>query len=396
MLWQDRERMPTTDTAQPRNPSEIAYRPHIDGLRAVAVLLVMFNHLGTRYTRGGFVGVDIFFVISGYLITGNIDRMIAAGTFSLMGFYERRIRRIVPALLVMLAVSSVFAYRVLLPAELVEYSRLLLATVFSYSNLHLYWLYSGHFDSSNTRILLHTWSLGVEEQFYLVIPVAMLLAGNRIRLLRGLVLGAGLISLCVAAWCAFREPLIAFYMPYARGWELLAGALISLHIVRCPESRRWREGMVAGGLLVIALYARLYNVHIPFPGLAAAPPCLAAMLLIMAGDDTSMGAWLRWKPLVFLGKVSYSLYLWHLPVIAMVQRGMVRGLTPDRIPGQCFVVIVSILLAYLSWRFVEQPFRTGRFRSLSRRRIFLYAAAGALAMTIVAVALMEGRNHHIS
>ncbi|HEY4357874.1 MAG TPA: acyltransferase family protein [Acidobacteriaceae bacterium] len=378
--------------------SELTYRPHIDGLRAIAVLLVLFDHLELPFMRGGFVGVDIFFVISGYLITGNIDRLIGAGKFTLFGFYERRFRRIFPALFVMLGIVSIFAYLVFLPLQLVEYSRLLLAAVFSYSNLHLYWTDAGYFGLNYAKILLHTWSLGVEEQFYLFIPLAMLLVANRPRILRWMVGLGAVLSLLLATYFALHKPDLAFYMPYTRAWELLAGALISLGMVRCPQSRNIREVMVAAGLVVIVVYAMFFKATLPFPGVSAIPPCLAAMLIIMAGGETAAGAVLRWRPTVFIGLVSYSLYLWHWPVITMARLGAVHGVKPGTITGAFAIVLLSIALAYLSWRFVEQPFRAGRFRTLPQSRIFLYAGVGAVAIAALAFLLgaEDGRPQRFS
>ena len=184
---------------------KVAYRADIDGLRAVAVALVVLSHLGIPHMLGGFIGVDIFFVISGYLITGNIAREIASGKFSILDFYERRFRRIVPALIGVLTATTVLAYLVFLPQELVRYAHSLLAALFSYSNLYFYSRNLGYFGVTYSNILLHTWSLGVEEQFYLFIPIGMLIAATRANGMRWMIGVAASASFLLAAYMAFRN-----------------------------------------------------------------------------------------------------------------------------------------------------------------------------------------------
>ncbi len=361
--------------------NEIAYRPDIDGLRAVAVSLVLLSHVGVPHFQGGFIGVDIFFVISGYLITGNIAQGIARGHFSLLGFYERRFRRIVPALMCMLLGTTLIASLVFLPSDLVAYTGSMLSAVFSYSNLYFYWTKSGYFGLNYTNILLHTWSLGVEEQFYLLIPICMMIMGSRDRLRRMVFALVSLVSLLLAAYFAFKNRDLAFYMPYTRAWELLCGSMLALGLIKWTASARFlRELLCILSLVLVAICTWFYNQTTPFPGVTALPPCLAAVTLIKIGERgaTAVTSVLSSPPMRFVGTISYSLYLWHWPVIVLVRLGAIPGVR-DRSPsGYLFVLVASFVLAWLSWRFVEQPFRFGRFKKTSGREIFALAGASAL------------------
>jgi peptidoglycan/LPS O-acetylase OafA/YrhL len=366
---------------------KVAYRADIDGLRAVAVALVVLSHLGIPHMLGGFVGVDIFFVISGYLITGNIAREIASGNFSILDFYERRFRRIVPALIGVLIATTVIAYFVFLPQELVRYAHSLLAALFSYSNLYFYSSNVGYFGVTYSNVLLHTWSLGVEEQFYLFIPVCMLLAATRANGIRWMIGVAASISFLLAAYLTFRNRDLAFYMPYTRAWELLSGSLLALGMLPLPKSRLVREALTALSILLIAICALLYKATTPFPGIAALLPCAAGVILIMVGEQgrTSLNAFLSWRPIAFIGMTSYSLYLWHWPLVVMVKLGVVYGIRAGTLAGDAFVVAASLVLAALSWRVIEQPFRSGQFKRLSQRKVFGLAGACATIFSVVAV-----------
>jgi peptidoglycan/LPS O-acetylase OafA/YrhL len=358
-------RLPGTDAAQASDVTLITgYRPDIDGLRAVAIVLVVLSHMGIKWVAGGFVGVDIFFVISGYLLTGNIAHNIMTGNFSVASFYERRIRRIVPALVAMLAVTSLLAYFVLPSKALILYAESVLSATFSYSNVYFLFQPDGYFALTFTKFLLHTWSLGVEEQFYLVLPVCMLWAAKRRRdSTRMLVLTVGLGSFVCASYLSFTDRSLAFYMPYTRAWELLLGC------------------------------TALYSASTPFPGLAALPPCAAAATLILIGERgrTAASAFLSWAPAVFIGAISYSLYLWHWPVIMFLRLGIV----PDYGSIHALAalkILISVVIATISWRFVEQPFRTGRWKSMPRSRVFQIAAACAATLALVAILCVAGKG----
>lgn len=368
-------------------PSTPHYRADIDGLRAVAVLLVFAYHLGTARVRGGFVGVDVFFVISGYLIGSIILSEIDRGTFSLISFYERRVRRILPALFVMLAVCALLAYEFFLPAELNEFAKSFLAATFSFSNF-LFCYQAGYFEGAAAmKPLLHTWSLAVEEQFYIFLPIFLLVVSRYSHAIRRMsVLAVAICSFLVSAWGAFHSPQSTFYLAHTRAWELLLGTLLSLDIVPSFSRAIWRNLLSAVGLSAILASAILYQKTTPFPGLAAALPCIGAALIIVAGRDGSslVGSFLSLRPVVFIGTISYSLYLWHWPLIVFQGASgfFAHGLAPKT--TKLMVLGISFVVATLSWRFVERPFRDSRKR-LPRPRLFQVATAAASMLAIFGV-----------
>lgn len=342
------------------------YRADIDGLRAVAVLVVVGFHAGVPFLKGGFVGVDVFFVISGYLIAGIVAERQAAGDFSLGWFWERRIRRIFPALMAMLAGTSLLAWLLMLPRDLAAYARSLAATLVSGANVY-FWRTSDYFDDAAvSKPLLHAWSLGVEEQFYIVFPLVMLLAarfaGGRVRTLLA---AAAVASFALSLWQTGAQPVSAFYLPFARAWELLTGVLLALW--RPVPPRPWMAHAAGGaGLAAIAVSAVAFSEATDWPGLAAVLPCLGAGLVIL-GRGGMANRLLAARPLVWIGLISYSLYLWHWPLLVF-QRLVSPG------PWQAAAAVaLAFLLAALSLRYVERPFRHGRF--LTRRRVFAGAAA---------------------
>ena len=286
------------------------YRRDIDGLRAIAVLPVVLYHAHVPGFSGGFVGVDIFFVISGYLIAGIIARDVDQGRFTVLGFYERRIRRIFPALFVMLAVTALAAWWLLLPDDLVRFSDSVVSTALFYSNLQ-FWSETGYFAAaSHTKPLLHTWSLAVEEQFYIVFPLAMVaMAAWRPATRIFWLSGAALVSFVAAVLTVPSDPSTAFFWPHTRAWELLVGVLLALRAVprvRTAETANW---LVAGGLVLIAISVVGYGHGTPFPGFAALPPVLGAAMIIHAGDTHGarqeapgvMTQWIGAGPLVGIG-----------------------------------------------------------------------------------------------
>jgi peptidoglycan/LPS O-acetylase OafA/YrhL len=375
-----------SEFAQPK----LSYRADIDGLRAVAVLLVVANHFKIARLSGGYVGVDVFFVISGYLISSIILRQIGDSSFSISKFYEHRIRRIVPAMLAMMFVTCVFSYIYLLPTELVEFSKSLLASILSVSNL-FFLTQAGYFDApSATKPLLHMWSLAVEEQFYIVFPPFLLLLRRffpgRLRLA---ILSFAAISFVWAAVGAFVAPSATFFLTPTRAWELLAGTLLSMQIVPVLRSRVSREVAGAVGLVLIFGAAFSFTPSTDFPGAAALLPCVGACLVIAAGHagPSTAGRMLSLKPVVFIGTISYSIYLWHWPVLVFqAVAGILGGGGTGRAPkviGFC----VSMLLGYLSWRWVEVPFRKGRLQ-LTGATLFRTAAGAGLTMTVLAGAML--------
>jgi peptidoglycan/LPS O-acetylase OafA/YrhL len=365
----------------------LTYRADIDGLRAVAVLLVVACHIGIYKCRGGFVGVDVFFVISGYLISSVILSEIAASRFSLFSFYERRIRRIVPALVVMLFATSLLAYRYLLPVELEDFAKSLVAAIFSQSNFY-FWSQSGYFDApAALKPLLHTWSLAVEEQFYIFFPL-FLLAVRRFfpARLRVSIIAVAILSFAASVLGAYKYPSSTFYLAPTRAWELLLGTILSLKILPQISGALQRNVSTLFGAASILFAAISFSSSTPFPGFAALAPCLGAALIIAGGETGAslVGRALSSKPVVFVGLISYSLYLWHWPIIVFQKIGtlLVSGVS-DRVGGLVSFA-VSFVIATLSWRFVELPFRSGRFK-LSGAPLFNTALASSVAVAGLAV-----------
>lgn len=361
------------------------YRPDIDGLRAVAVLLVMASHLQVPHLAGGYIGVDVFFVISGYLITSIILPEIAAGTFTLRAFYLRRVRRIAPALLVMLTCTVPFARHFLFPTELSAYARSLVAAALACSNT-LFWGWRGYFDVSNElKPLLHTWSLGVEEQFYLAFPLVLLVA-VRHRAVRGAILTIAAISFALSCWFVGHNPRIAFFAAPLRAWELMLGAMLSQRANTRSSTAFVDEAAAVLGLALIFVPAVSYTDATAFPGFAALAPCLGAVLLIVSGGRaTLVSRVLALRPVVFIGLISYSVYLWHWPLIAFANlrhtwtcEGAACG-APVSASERVAVFGLTLLLGTLSWRFVERPFRD---RGLTSARTLITASATTLALLL--------------
>lgn len=386
------------------------YRPDIDGLRAIAILSVMAFHLSPWRVPGGFVGVDVFFVISGYLISAIVFSEIATGRFSVFAFYERRVRRIFPALFVMLIAVSVVISSFLLPNEFVDYAKSAIASTTSASNFY-FWQHSSYFDWPLSKPLLHTWSLAIEEQFYILFPIFLLITRRFFpqRLKLGVVMLL-LASLAASVATLYFSPSTAFYMPHTRAWELLMGTVIALGFF--PRLRRVsvRNGVALLGIALIGYSALRYSEHTPFPGLAALVPCLGSALIIGAGESgsTLVGKVLSWRPMVFIGLISYSLYLWHWPMIILNDLGLSANFAfvPHKWgfvlllqkSNKAMVVLASFLLAALSWRFVERPFRS-HHRRIERRPLFALAAAVMVVLLLSSGAVIyaggfEGRFPH--
>lgn len=349
------------------------YRADIDGLRAVAILPVVLYHLGLRPISGGYVGVDIFFVISGYLIMGLILPQIDRGTFTIAGFYMRRCRRIFPALFVMCAVFTVLAVAFYLPAEVPPIRDGLVATTVFASNIYFYFIQDYFAPAAETQPLLHTWSLAVEEQFYVAFPL-MLFGLRRLgrQRLRIVLMAAALVSLGWSAYLVVKDPSGAFYLPQSRAWELLIGALLASGAIPVPRSSWLPEAIGVAGLLMIATAVVFYTDDTPFPGLTALLPCLGAGLLIYVGETRTSfaGRLLSLPPIRFIGLISYSLYIWHWPidVFYLHQWGQ-----PGRLE-KLAIIAASFALATISWHWVERPFRTQPFRLGTRGTLAVSAA----------------------
>ena len=333
------------------------YRADIDGLRALAVLPVVAFHAEVPGFGGGFVGVDVFFVISGYLITGILKADLDRGRYSILSFYDRRVRRIFPALFAVFAAVVLASGLLYAPIALRAMGRSLVASVLFSSNV-LFYLESGYFDAASIeKPLLHTWSLSVEEQFYIAWPL-LLAAAHRFARARlfALTVAAAVASFALSVWGTAVDPSAAFYLPVTRAWELLLGALLALGRPDGIGPRWGREALSLLGFVLVAISVAAYDEATPFPGIAAVLPCAGTALMIATNGrrDTTVARALSIKPLVFVGLVSYSLYLWHWPVLAFA-----RYWWFDPLPWPIGLALMApaFACALASWRFIERPFR---------------------------------------
>jgi len=351
----------------------ISYRPDIDGLRAIAILPVVLYHLDVAAFSGGYVGVDVFFVISGFLITSIIHREIRSGHFSFRAFYERRIRRIFPALFAVLALTSVAASVLLLPNDLKSFFQSVVAATVFGSNL-LFWKTAGYFAwPAEMKPLLHTWSLSIEEQFYIFYPPLLLLIARFIPKYIGPTLaGITVLSLAGSIYFLHGESPSIFYLLHYRAWELLFGALLAIDFLPLPKSRLMRDGLSILGLALIGYSVFVFSDQTEFPGANALFPCLGGALIIHAGKDghSLAGKLLSFRPIILIGLLSYSLYLWHWPLIVFAKYIAVRPLFAGEKLG---LLVTAFILATLSWRFVERPFR-GKSGFFSTPMLFGVAA----------------------
>lgn len=364
------------------------YRAEIDGLRAVAVLPVILFHAGSTLFSGGYVGVDIFFVISGYLITDILLKDLEGGKFSIARFYERRARRILPALTVVVLCSLPAAWFLLLP-ETMEQFAASVAGVGSFTSNFVFWLQSGYFDeAAELKPLLHTWSLAVEEQYYIVYPLllaALWRYGTRV--IFSVLLLITLASLALAHWMLLKDPAAAFFLFPTRAWELALGGLCALYL-RYWERRvpaAMDQVMAVAGLVLIGYAVVTFDDATPTPSIHTLVPTVGAVLIILfAKARTLVARLLSLAPVVAIGLISYSAYLWHQPVLAFLR---IHSNTMELSLAQASASIaVTLLLAAVTWRWVEQPFRR---RSVQPVRIKWYVpSAGALvAVATVGVGL---------
>ncbi|MGZ9708979.1 acyltransferase family protein [Pseudomonas sp. GNP013] len=366
----------------------LAYRRDIDGLRAIAVLAVVLFHFGVPGVTGGFVGVDVFFVISGFLITSIIWRERQAGRFSFVEFWARRARRILPALFVMIVATLVAGWFLLAPKDYEELGRAAHYQVIFTSNL-LFARQHGYFEAaSDIKPLLHTWSLAVEEQFYILFPLLLTLLSSRLKHWRLALFGVLLVSFGMSVWAVEHEPQKAFFLLHLRAWELLAGAMLAVLPARewraSPALAQW-VSLGAMGLILIAVFG--FDSQTAFPGAAALLPVLGVVGLIWANGQqyTWVGRLLSSKVMVGLGLISYSWYLWHWPVFVYANYAAVDGLSATELGA---LMLLSLVLGYLSWRFVETPFREKRLLA-TRKAILVAAAVGILSIGLTGVALRK-------
>ena len=369
----------------------VRYRADIDGLRAIAVLGVVFYHVGIAGVSGGYVGVDVFFVISGYLITGILAREIETGQFSLSEFYQRRVRRIVPALAVVVSASTFAAALILFPSDFKEYGRSLLNIAGLVSNFY-FARKTGYFDgAADEKPLLHTWSLAVEEQFYLLFPLLLwgLFRWRHKSAIGALAILAAL-SLLISVSETAHQPERAFFSSGARAWELLLGALCALNTSTTQWPKILRECVAGGGLALIVIAYMVFSDETPFPGYIALLPCLGAAGVILGSQsgETLVAKVLALRAVVGIGLISYSLYLWHWPLLVFAKYRL--ALSPSSSFAQAAALILaSTSLAYLSWRYVEQPCRRP---TISTSRKVAFGAAGSFLAATAAAGLLIAKS----
>lgn len=354
------------------------HRNDIEGLRGVAVLSVIAYHASSRILPGGYAGVDVFFVISGYLITGLLVHQYAAGKGGIGAFYERRIRRIVPALLLVLGSSMAAGFFILGPDDFVQLARTAAAVMFMSGNF-LFWRERSYFaDQAPPDALLHTWSIGVEEQFYLAFPLFVReMRHDPDRLRRWLWIGFTA-SLAFSVWLTQSHPAASFYLLPTRAWEFLLGGIATMSGMKAP--RGWVAEFTAAAAAAALLISPLsFSGTTPYPGVAALLPALGTALLLWSGGAgaTVIASLLSWKGFTLIGRVSYSAYLWHWPIFTFARHVLGHDLRAIEIMVALGVIA---LLSQLSWRYVEQPFRRRAGGEPIRMRWILLPGVGLLTL----------------
>ena len=358
------------------------YRPDIDGLRALAIIPVVLYHTEFSIFSGGFVGVDIFFVISGYLITFIISEEIKQDRFTITGFYERRIRRIFPALFTVVFFCSIVAAIIMLPEDFDDFGQSIVAATLFVANI-FFLTESDYFGAAaDTKPLLHTWSLSVEEQFYLIFPLVLLFIYKYLHgRWRLVLLPAALLSLILSISGVHFFPSATFYLIPTRAWELLLGSFFALGLFPQMQSKQARNVTSLIGLALILWAIFFFSRLTPFPGWHALLPCVGAALIIYSGENGAsiIGRLLSNRIIVFVGLISYSLYLWHWPIMVFEKQIFYET---HSMYNAAAVVLLSIILAALSWRYVERPFRK---KGTVKNRKKLFAVAAAFMTMSVAV-----------
>ena len=344
------------------------YRRELDGLRALALLPVILFHAGFETFSGGFVGVDVFFVISGYLITTIILAEFSHGQFSFINFLERRARRLLPALFFLMLVCIPLAWLILLPSYMKDFSQSLVAVALFASNI-LFSSESGYFDTAaEHKPLLHTWSLAVEAQFYVLFPLFLMLFWQVGK--RWLLIALGIVffvSLALAQWAVYTKPSAAFYILSSRVWELLIGAYAAFYLAQTNRKefgQRFSEFGGWLGLTLILFSVIAFSRATPFPGLSALVPVFGAILIILfATPQTTVGQFVGNKAFIGIGLISYSAYLWHQPLFAFARH---LNVDEDSTIVLLLLSVVTFIFAYLSWKYIELPFRKRGF--ISRKK----------------------------
>lgn len=368
------------------------YHPHIDGLRAIAVLAVIFFHADISFFSGGFVGVDVFFVISGYLITTIIYSKIENNTFSLLEFYIKRIKRLIPALFFMMLCCLPFAWFFLLPSEMKSFGKSLIGASTYTANI-VFWKEGGYFGVTNElKPLLHTWSLAVEEQFYILFPLFLIVAVRFFRKkITHILFLCGFFSLVLSEWGAVNSPYATFLLLPTRGFELLLGCLLafictnqSLHLKR----NLLYEGLALLGLLFIILSVIFFDKNTKFPGVYALIPTFGSVLLI-ALPNTLTGRLLSSKPLVTIGLMSYSIYLWHQPILAFSKSSVFFEYAFYNSGFKVCMLILCLILSYFSWKYIENPFRYGKCKD---HLVLLYLLLGTVFFSLTGYVIYKNNG----
>lgn len=357
------------------------YRKEIDGLRALAVIPVIFFHAGFKYFDGGFIGVDIFFVISGYLITSILIQDISKNNFSLINFYDRRIRRILPALFFVTLLSIPFAFLLMLPTEMLSFSKSLISSILFLSNF-FFWRERGYFGTAvEEKPLIHTWSLSIEEQYYLLFPILLYYFWRfgRTKLFWIIIL-ISLISFFLSEWGSKNKPMANFYLTPTRAWEILVGSLTAIYLSNKKISSNNLLSLIGIFLIVFSIF--FYDTKTPFPSHYTLLPIVGVVLLIIyANEKTLIAKFLGNKILVKIGLISYSLYLIHQPIFAYFR------ISPLYKPEMIFyfpLIFISILLAVFSWKYIEQPFRDKK----KIKRNYVFKLSLVFAIFIILIGLM--------
>tara|TARA_B110000858_G_C17784325_1_gene466385 strand:+ start:63 stop:2075 length:2013 start_codon:yes stop_codon:yes gene_type:complete len=379
---------------------KLTYRPEIDGLRAVAVGAVILYHIkitifGQQPFQGGYIGVDIFFVISGYLISSIIlKELISTGSFSFKYFYERRIRRILPVLLFVMLVSLFFSWKILLPSSFVDFAKSMLYSLGFSSNLYFH--YSGQEYAALSGLLkpfLHTWSLSVEEQYYILFPAVLLIIFKYFRkyLIHILIIGFA-ISLGLAEWTSRNYPSISFYFLHTRMWELLAGSLLAyIEIRRGYRSKHKKFNLILPtiGLSLILHSILFFNDKMFHPSLYTLSPIIGVCLIIwFSNKDEIVTKILSTKLFVGIGLISYSLYLWHYPIFSFYRN--VHFFYPSSLNSKIFVIFFLFVISFLSYKFIERPFRTKNTVNFNLIIKFLFITYLFLILFLICVIKLNG------
>ena len=354
------------------------YRAEIDGLRALAVLPVILFHAGFEWFSGGFVGVDVFFVISGYLITTILIEDIENKRFSIVKFYERRARRILPALFFVMLVCIPFAWMWMLPSQMKDFSQSLVAVSLFASNI-LFWRESGYFAAAaEEKPLLHTWSLAVEEQYYVLFPIFLILAWRfgKNRVFWMIVVMAA-ISLLLSEWGWRNKATANFYLAPTRAWELFAGSIAAFIVQK--QGVQKSNLLATCGLAAIIFSIFFYDETTPFPSVYALVPVLGVVLLVLYADkDTLVARLLSTKGFVGIGLISYSAYLWHQPLFAFAR---IRSFEHPSLFLMSTLSVISIIFSYFSWRYIEKPFRNKKYVNASS--VFKFSFIGVFSCLIL-------------